>query len=448
VTLEAGTLLARLRELETGAASPSRYVIAFSGGLDSTVLLHAMLALRKELAAPLLAIHVDHGLHEDSAAWSERCREMAVALDVEFRSLSVNVQLESGKGPEASARDARYNALHAELQFDDWLLSAHHREDQAETLLLNLIRGSGPMGIAGIGSIRRFGPGWLARPLLETSRQELQDYASREGLAWLEDPSNVDRRFDRNFLRHDILPRLGARWPDIAARLQRSASHAGEASQLLTDLAAIDLASIGGRADRLAIDQLLGLSPARQRNLLRHALRQLGLATPTAMQLSRIQNELIPARADAQPLVTWSGAAVRRYRNGLYLLHEISHELPESIDIATQGVPSDAVPLGPGLGVLQFRPGQKPGLASDRFGRGIRIQFRQGGEELQPFGQSHTRKLKKLLQEEGVVPWMRDRLPLVYAGDDLVAVGDLWMADDAVSAEGVEVLWKDRPALH
>lgn len=448
MTFAARTLLARLRELETVAGKPSRYVIAFSGGLDSTALLHAMVALRGEFDVPLLAIHVDHGLHKDSAAWSERCRELAAGLGVEFRVRSVNVQLESGKGPEASARDARYNALHAELQFDDWLLSAHHREDQAETLLLNLIRGSGPMGIAGIGSIRRFGPGWLARPLLQTSRQELSDYAKGEGLSWIEDPSNVDRRFDRNFLRHDILPRLGARWPDIAARLQRSASHAGEASLLLTDLAEIDLASVGGRADRLPIDALLGLSPARQRNLLRHALRRLGLATPTAMQLSRIQTELIPAREDAQPLVTWSGVAVRRYRNGLYLLPEIEHELPATIELATDSVPTDAVALGPGLGVLRFQAGAEPGLAAEQFGRGIRIRFREGGEEFQPHGQSHTRKLKKLLQEEGVVPWMRDRLPLVYAGDKIVAVGDLWLADDAVSPEGVQVIWKDRPALH
>ncbi len=193
--LEAETLLQKLRELEAIAGAPSRYVVAFSGGLDSTVLLHALATLRDELAVPLLAIHVDHGLHADSSAWSAHCRDIAARLDIDYQSRSVNVQLESGKGPEASARDARYNALHAELHAGDWLMSAHHLEDQAETLLLNLIRGSGPMGIAGIGNIRRFGPGWLARPLLETSRQALAEYASREELEWVEDPSNVDRRF-------------------------------------------------------------------------------------------------------------------------------------------------------------------------------------------------------------------------------------------------------------
>ncbi len=231
-------------------------------------------------------------------------------------------------------------------------------------------------------------------------------------------------------------------------RLQRSASHAGEASQLLTNLAAIDLQSVGGRPEKLAIDGLLRLSPARQRNLLRHAVRQLGLAAPTAMQVARIQNEVIPARADAQPLVTWSGAAVRRYRNSLYLLPETAQALPACIDVPSQDLPVAAVALGPGLGVLKFLAGGAPGLSEDIIKRGVQIRFRQGGEEFQPLGQSHTRKLKKLLQEEGVVPWMRERLPLVFSGDDLVAVGDLWMAAQAVSEPGVALHWHDRPALH
>ena len=443
MTLNAGILRQQLGQLELVAGKPSRYVIAFSGGLDSTVLLHALASLRDELGVPIVAIHIDHGLHEDSGAWGEHCRVVAGALGIDFQGRSVTVQLESGKGPEASARDARYEALHAELAYGDWLLSAHHREDQAETLLLNLIRGSGPLGIAGIGAIRRFGPGWLARPLLETSRAELMEYAEHEVLDWVEDPSNADRRFDRNFLRHDILPRLGSRWPDIAARLQRSASLSGEASQLLSNLAEIDLESLGGRPERLKIDGLRALSSARQRNVLRHALRRLGLSTPTMMQLERILSEVIPAREDAQPLVSWPGAAVRRYRNALYLLPEKLVDLPEPIEVS-----GSEVPLGTGLGVLQFVPGEARGLQQGLMERGIRVRFREGGEEFQPEGQAHTRKLKKLLQQEGVVPWMRNRLPLVYAGDELVAVGDLWLAAAAVSEPGVAVRWRDRPALH
>ena len=442
MTLSAEILRRHLENLEATAGKPSRYVIAFSGGLDSTVLLHALVSLRDELNIPIVAIHIDHGLQDTSKDWRDHCRKTADDLGVDFLCKAVNVQFESGKGPEASAREARYAALHAELAHNDWLLSAHHREDQAETLLLNLVRGSGPAGIAGIGAIRRFGPGWLARPLLEITRASLVEYADRQALQWVDDPSNADRRFDRNFLRHEVLPRLKSRWSDISARLQRSASHAGEASQLLANLAEIDLDTLGGEPQRLPIDGLLKLSDARQRNLLRHALRRLGLSTPTAMQLSRILTEVIPAREDAQPLVSWPGASVRRYRNGLYLLPEKLLPLPEPIDVC-----GDEVPLGPGLGVLQLVPGAARGLSKQVLERHLRVGFRQGGEEFKPEGQSHTRRLKKLLQQEGVVPWMRDRLPLVYAGDDLVAVGDLWLASAALTEPGVAVVWKDRPAL-
>ena len=443
MTFNERLLQGKLEELEVAAGKPSRYVVAFSGGLDSTVLLHALKPVAQRKGVEVLAIHVDHGLQADSAAWSRHCEATGSGLGIAYRSLAVTVQLESGQGPEASAREARYSALHGQLEIGDWLLSAHHREDQAETLLLNLVRGTGPAGIAGIGELRRFGPGWLARPLIDVDRSALEEYARQHELNWIEDPSNADRRFDRNFLRHEVLPRLRSRWSDISARLQRSARNASEASQLLADLAAIDLENLGSRPQRLPIDGLLALSAARQRNVIRFALRSLGLSTPTAMQLARVLDELIPAREDAQPLVKWPGAAVRRYRNAIYLL-------PEKLQAAPAAGPVGRSPLalGDGLGVLRFEPDAKQGLSNALFERGLRLSFRQGGEEFRPLGHTHTRKLKKLLQEEGVVPWMRDRLPLLYAGDELVAVGDLWLAAHAASKPGVGVRWQDRPALH
>jgi tRNA(Ile)-lysidine synthase len=441
------TLAAQLSKLEDIAGKPARYIIAFSGGLDSTVLAHSLASLRRVdpdySDIDIVAIHIDHGLQQESSDWSEHCSQTAAAFGIEFKSLQVKVQLESGKGPEASARDARYPALHAELQSDDWLLSAHHREDQAETLLLNLIRGSGPAGVAGIGDIRRFGPGWLVRPMLNANRADILAYAEAQGLKWVEDPSNTDRRFDRNFLRHEVLPRLKSRWPDIAARLQRSAGHSGEASKLLLELAEIDLAALGSCSRRLPIDGLAGLSDARQRNVIRYAIRDQGLSTPTALQLQRVMNEVIPAREDAQPLVAWAGGSVRRYRNGLYLLPETLAQV-----LASAPLREAELELGAGLGRLKLEPGAGVGVSDALVEAGLHIKPREGGEEIQPIGQRHTRKLKKLLQEEGVVPWMRDRLPLVYAGDRLVAVGDLWLADDAARSPGVAVRWTGRPALH
>jgi tRNA(Ile)-lysidine synthase len=432
-------LVERLAALEYQADRPPRYVIAFSGGLDSSVLAHALAGSD----VPVIAVHIDHQLQPESEAWSRHCAAFAASIGIEFRDRKVNVELESGKGPEASARDARYNALLAELDPGDWLLSAHHREDQAETLLLNLVRGSGPAGIAGIGSVRRFGHGWLVRPLLYFDRAELKEYAESEGIQWIEDPSNKDRRFDRNFLRHEILPRLRDRWPDIAVRLQRSAQHASEATGLLIDLAEIDLHSLGARAECLPISAVTNLSRHRQKNLIRHALRVCGLTVPTAMQLDKILDEVMRAREDAQPEVRWQGGSARRYRDGLYLLPNVlADELPEG------PITESTVRLGVGLGTISFEPGVERGIDPHLVGPKLRLAARQGGEEICLDGQTHTKKLKKLLQKEGVVPWMRDRIPLIYSGDDLIAVGDLWVAAEAAASPGVAIRWTDRPALY
>ncbi len=447
MSFNSASLVSRFRSLETAAGKPERYVVAFSGGLDSTALLHCIGNIAQQCDefanVPVLAIHIDHGLHSDSADWSAHCARFAEAHDIEFRSLCVTVALAAGKGPEAAARDARYRALREEMASGDWLLSAHHCEDQAETLLLNLIRGSGPNGIAAIRAVRRFDPGWLIRPLLDVGRAEILEYATASSLSWLQDPSNEDRSFDRNFLRHEVLPQFRRRWPDIATRLRRSAAHAGEAAELLADLARSDLQQLGGASSRLRIDALAELPPARQRNAIRYALRELGLATPSAQQLERVLTDVISARIDAQPLVSWPGASIRRYRNGLYLLPE---KLATALDTTT--VLSGALSLGTGLGALQLVKNAEVGVSSTLVEAGLEVRVRQGGEEFRPLGQAHTRKLKKLLQEEGVVPWMRDRLPLVYSGEQLVAVGDLWLADDAAARPGVAVRWIDRPALH
>ncbi len=440
-------LASRFTELEAHTGKPSRYVVAFSGGLDSSALLHCVAELRRQnpdfAAVPLLAIHVDHGLQVDSPDWSEHCAVFAMTRGVEFLALQIVVDTQAGKGVEAAARDARYAALMSELRGGDWLISAHHRDDQAETLLLNLVRGSGPAGVAGIAAARRFGPAWLVRPLLNVNQAAIREYALLSSLSWIDDPSNQDPRFDRNFLRREVVPTLEKRWPDIALRLHRSASHASEATELMAELARIDLRAIGGRPRRLDIEGLQSLGLARQKNLLRFALRELALTTPSTATLDRVIKEVIPARIDAQPLVSWPGASIRRYRNALYLLPE---RLPEGMAAARLSL--GEMSLGPGMGSLQLVPDAELGLSKHLVQRGLSVGLRQGGEEIKPEGQAHTRKLKKLLQEEGVVPWMRDRLPLLYAGDQLVAVADLWLADDAVTRPGFALRWIDRPALH
>jgi tRNA(Ile)-lysidine synthase len=445
VTFSPEDLLERLDALETPDNRPVRYVIALSGGLDSAVLAHALATTRERHGKSLLAVHVDHQLNPESGDWTDHCRRLAGTLGIEFIAESVSVDAADAGGLEAAARKVRYEALAPHTGNGDWLLSAHHRNDQAETLLLNLMRGSGPAGLAGIGQLTPFAGGWLARPLIDVSRVALQGYAEQHELRWIDDPSNEDQRFDRNYLRHAVLPSLEQRWPGVVERLARSAGFAAEATLMLDELAAIDLQGVGGRATRIEIEGLLALSDARQRNLLRYAVRQAGLPAPGAARLATVLDSVLRAREDAQPLVAWDGAEVRRYRGKLYLLPPLVEQTWPA-----EGRPFAAAPveLGPDMGVLRLAPGAPRGLSGSILERGLCVRTRMGGEEIKPIGQAHTKKLKKLLQEKGVVPWMRERLPLVYAGDELVAVADLWIAADAASEPGAAVCWENRPELY
>ena len=445
MTFRPEDLLERLDALETSGNRPDRYVIALSGGLDSAVLAHALAATRERHGKSLLAVHVDHQLNPESGDWTDHCRRLAGTLGIDFIAESVSVDAADARGLEAAAREVRYAALALHTGDGDWLLSAHHRNDQAETLLLNLMRGSGPAGLAGIGQLTPFAAGWLARPLIDVSRVALQAYAEQHEVRWIDDPSNDDLRFDRNYLRHAVLPSLERRWPGVVERLARSAGFAAEAALMLDELAAIDLRGVGDRATRIEIAGLLALSEARQRNLIRYAVRQAGLPVPGAARLATVVDSVLRAREDAQPLVAWDGAEVRRYRGKLYLLPPLSEQTWPAEGRPLAGAP---VELGPDMGVLRLASGAPRGLSGTIVARGLCVRTRLGGEEIKPTGQRYTKKLKKLLQEEGVVPWMRERLPLVYAGEELVAIADLWIAADAASEPGTAVCWEDRPELY
>lgn len=434
-------LLSRLRSL-TGVAAPARWIVAFSGGLDSTVLLHALAT--SGTATPVVAAHVDHGLHPEAAAWASHCQAVATRLGVAYSGLEVSIDAAAPAGPEAAARDARYAAFQKLVQSNDCLLSAHHQDDQAETLLLNLMRGSGVAGLAGIGARRIFGKGLLLRPLLDVPLDDLKSYAAAEQLDWVEDPSNRDTQFDRNFLRHEILPALSGRWPAVAGRLRRSAELVREASELLEDLADADLDAVG-TDNRLSIKQLQVLSAPRQRNVLRRAIRRCGLPAPPGTRLQQIVDELIPARPDAQPQVSWSGVDVRRYRDALFILPSQSNESPPAGGkLRTNGQP---VALGGDLGALRLVGPHAKGISPDIAAAGLEIRFRHGGEAIRVVGHQSTQKLKKLLQEAGILPWMRHRVPLLYCGDSLVAVADLWIDADSAAEPGYVVQWRDAPLL-
>ena len=444
MSFNAKDLLQRLLELESLATPPKRYLIALSGGLDSTVLAHALAGARQQHGKALIAIHVDHRLHDDSRAWAEQCEQFATELGIEFLCEAVDVDVQAGDGPEAAARDARYMALAKHVSDGDWLLSAHHQDDQAETLMLNLLRGSGPAGLAGMRSMRQFSRGWLSRPLLGVSRDDLIAYATREKLRWIDDPSNEDVDFDRNFLRNEILPLITERWTGAVARISRSAELARDASNFLSELAQLDITSLGSVCNRLSVTGLRTLSTSRQLNLLRHAAKMSGLPVPATPQLLAIVEQLLPAREDAEPLVSWPGGEARRYRDTVYLQPNFSAADFEK----GQPFGDGEVRIGPGLGTLALGSGDWPGLSEAVVAQGLCLQRREGGEEIQLPGQAHTRKLKKLLQEEGILPWHRQQLPLIFSDGRLVAVADLWIAAGALAEKGRSIQWRNKPDLY
>lgn len=449
---DADILLRQLAALQ-GEWKPARYLVGFSGGLDSAVLVHALSESRARHKVPIVAVHIDHRLHVDSAGWEQHCRRTAKRLEVDYLSRNVTID-ERGRGLEAAARKARYEVLRSLVREHDAVLSAHHEEDQAETLLLNLMRGSGPAGIAGIGARQPFGPGWLLRPMLGVSRQGIEQYARAAELEWIDDPANLDLRFDRNYLRREVLPKLRSRWPAVTARLRRSAELASESAALQDDLAEADLPPLlgeDGSLARLDIPQLRCLSASRQRNVLRYVLKKSGLTTPPATRLTTILTELLLARPDAQPLVQWRGAEARRYRQKLYLLPEME-SFPQNAAFARGPLfQGKTLELGQAghlqLGSVRLEASMTTGIDPALEKAGLCIRYRQGGEKIRPRGDRMTRSLKKLLQQKAVVPWMRPWLPLLYAGGTLVAVADLWIAEECARDQGLVLRWSGKPAI-
>ncbi len=415
--------------------------VGLSGGLDSTVLLHATAALATREGRALRALHVNHGLQPESDDWVDACRRLCAGLGVAFESREVRVARGGGASLEAEARSARYAAVAAALAGDEHFLSAHHRDDQLETVLIQLLRGAGVAGLAAMPHRAPLGRGWLLRPLLEVGRDELEDYANRNGLAWLRDPMNGAERFDRAYLRKHVLPPLLERWPAAATTVGRSASHLAEASRLLAGLAEADAHALLDEG-RLDVSGLARLTRDRQVNVLRWWLREQRLRPPPAGRLGAALAALIGAKPDGAPCLRWKEGEIRRYRGRLYALAP----LPAHSETDRKATRID---LGAGLGHFSLVASSDGGL---RIPPGVEatLGFRLGGESLRPHPGRPRKRLKDLCQEAGVVPWMRDRLPLVYVGGRLAAVADLWIdaeffADGAATA--VKPVWIGRPRL-
>jgi len=392
-------------------------LLALSGGLDSTVLLHALAADPAVRARGLRALHVDHGLHPQSAAWGEACAANCRKLGVPLAIVRVEVRPD-GDGPEAAARRARHAAFAQALQPGEVLVTAHHRDDQAETVLLRLLRGAGD-GLAAMRPLRPFAAGWLWRPLLGLPREVLESHARAHARHWVEDPSNASDSHDRNFLRHHVLPRLHERWPQAGAALARSAALLATQADLLAGEDARRLAQVQGiDPQTLSVAALMGEPPAWRARLLRAWLAGLGLPPLPTDAIDTIERELLPARPDASACFEWSGAIIHRWRD---LLHAgpAQAPLPADWSAAWTGEAPLALPTGDTLALEPPR----------RFDAPLRVHARLGGERLVLPGRTHHTELKHALQDLGIPPWERARLPLLTSPDGtLLAAADLLLS--------------------
>ena len=407
-------LTSREIQLQLQSITPvKKLVIAYSGGLDSHVLLHLVSQMTDY---SVRAMHIHHGLQKEADHWVDHCQQVCDALNISLQFEYLNLSLEKGESVEELARTGRYAAFKKSVQADEVLLTAHHQNDQAETLLLQLFRGAGVQGLAAMPQISTFGIAHHARPLLNETRESLEAYAKTHQLAFIEDPSNQDSAFYRNFLRNDIIPQLRNRWPSIDKTISRSATIQAETKHLLDDIAEQDLLSIkenNQNDNTLLISGLQDFSDSRQKLLLRHWIQSNGFKAPSEKKLKHIFTDVIDASDDAQPLLAWNGAEIRRYQGRLYImLPLLEHDRAQVISWDNPQKALEIPSLVLTLSALDLTETTAP----------VTVSFRQGGETLLHAKRGVTISLKNLLNEAGIPPWLRSRIPLVYQGDTLIKV--------------------------
>ena len=436
------------------AGTRPQVVVAFSGGVDSTVLADALAKQRRKLRS-LRLIHVDHRLQAVSAEWSRHCARQARAWRVPFKSLRADIRRKRGESPEAAARDARYALLSGAMQPGEVLVTAQHQDDQAETLLLQLFRGAGVAGLAAMPAFAPFGPGHIARPLLDVARAEIEQYAREHRLRWVEDPTNLETHFARNYLRAKVLPLIEKQWFGAVPSIARTARHMAAAADLLGALANSDLVkAIDG--DGLNVAALRALPPARRNNALRAWIRDSGVEAPSTAQVMEIGATLLSARADANPAFRWMGAVIRRRAGRLTLEVKSQDRVEAAIELISKSWHWEN-----DRQCILSRAGDSLELVDDDVGPIdldalpplLEIRARSGGEKLRPGPRARNQALKKLIQAAKMPIEERSRLPLVFSGnrprDRLIAAGDRWIdasvAANVKSRRRARLRWTRRP---
>lgn len=438
-------LTAAVHQFIVSVPQVKRVLVACSGGVDSTVLLHCVAKAR--LPVPVLALHVNHQLSHNADAWQQHVEEYSTQLGVECLSERVSVASD-GSGIEQAARQARYRAFDSHLRTGDLLLTAHHLQDQAETFFLRLLRGAGLRGLGAMAPLRNHGEALVGRPLLQQPKQALLEYARTFELQWVEDESNQQQHYDRNFLRAEVMPLLQQRWPRAAAQIAHTTELLHEAQGLLSLYAQQDVNHCQPQQERvgasLLFSPLLQWTPARRQQVIRTWLAGLGHRMPEHKQFAEL-DRLLCAQADRAPVLLWQDCEIRRFQQRLYCLPK--HWQPGCIGPAKLSM-GGQVFAGSCSELRAVSAGQGLAPAAEYSVR-VRNQCAHI-TRAHPAARRHSQTFKKLLQEYQVEPWLRPWLPLVFEGDKLVAVADLWV-EHAHLYRGVDAIslrWCTQPDSH
>lgn len=428
-----------LAQVDKRLEDERQLLVAFSGGLDSSVLLHLLMQLRQQHPELVLrAVHIHHGLSRFSDDWVAHCQQQCKRWQIPLVVHHVQLETRFG-GIEAAARKARYAAFRKTLAVGETLLTAQHLDDQCETFLLALKRGSGPAGLSAMAARSYLDHNMLIRPLLDISRQQLEAYAQQHQLQWIEDDSNQDAKFDRNFLRLQVLPELNARWPHFAEATARSASLCAEQEQLLDELLAEPLSQLLDRQNSLLIAGLQACSAVKRYALLRRWIASFGVSMPARDGLQRLWHEVALSREDAEPRLQLGDYQIRRFRQRLYLLPLMSdlsgQQLSWRYD-APLALPDGLGTLLAGEGDVLIRTPHKHEKVSVRFTAKGKVRI---------VGRAGSRQIKKLWQELGIPPWQRERIPLIYYDDKLIAAVNVFVTEDGqvpVGEQAWQLGWK------
>ncbi len=421
----------------------SEVFVAYSGGVDSTVMLHLLANLRLQRSFRLTALHVNHGIHPDSDNWEQRCQNLTQSLGIDFRSIQLDLARKNARVSENTARLARYGWFESQLKNQDYLLTAHNKNDQAETFLLNLMRGTAGNGLASIPPVRKLGQGQVVRPMLSFTRQQIEEYATHHRLNYIHDPSNDDINYDRNFIRHVILPQMQIKWPSVIDQINSTIKALSNTNNLLSEIGKMDIdkwveknfsaVSLSSIGERLKIQAFEELSPTRQINMIRFWLRNNAIPEPSRDSLNNFLSTVVHSGAMYGEM-NLQGFRLCRYKNHLYIARKV-HGMTALSPVVWDMNESLLLPELQMRLVPQRTLGG--GISLEKIPDKVIVRFRKGGERIKLHGREHSNSLKKLFQAHSIPPWERNLLPLIYCGDEIVAVVP-WIVAEKYQASAEE----------